>query len=458
MGGVALLLRICLSEPSKATTDHETRSATSPSSLLPSWIRNSAALNLFFLFLFSLLYEVASIGVMKIISKFYLSVTSQDIHLFLNCLVQALLLVTLISIFKSFKIYYSDRIALQCRYKIVRYLHENYIGAAGAGYLIQERRDIIDHPDQRATQDVDRLTKEMSSFLVNVMSLPGILLFYTIYLWLTVGPFAPLMCYLYFLIGSFCSYFQARALIPLVYEQEKLEGAFRASHVNYQSNIESIALLKGEQDEERRLNRHFDSLVSKVSEIMNQELWLNLIVNWFSYLGAIINYAVIGASVLYFSQNSHSAESDLASELASGSYACLYLISGLTTLLSTYESISKICALSNRVVELIEAVQQRKALSSDMRSLRSLPFPPHVAEVELTHPPPLSNEVISPLGAMLRDNSETLLLKIENFKFSFPANAAQCGLTLEVRRGRRFSSLPLSPDISLFLDLSLSLS
>jgi ABC-type uncharacterized transport system fused permease/ATPase subunit len=428
------------SSSEKEYYSHPTEKATGVNNGAPQWLTHSSSSQIFFLFLFSLLYEIFSIGIMKMISKFYQSVSSQDSQLFVNSLLQSLALITVISIFKSLKVYYSQRIALKSRYILIQTIHHSYIGHHGVSYLVQQQHPHIDNPDQRITQDVDRFTQEIATFLMNSITIPCILLFYTIYLWLTLGYFAPLMCYLYFVLGTVCSYLQARALIPLVYEQEKLEGDFRSRHVNYQSNIESITLLRGERDEEHRVNRTFSLLLGIGSEIMKQELHLNLIVNWFSYFGSIVNYAVVGASVLYFSKNADSAESDLASQLAAGSYACLYLISGLTTLLTTYESMSKICALSNRVVELIDVIEEHQpsATSSAEKSTHcSSPLTINHSEVELVPP---GDQLSSLPSALTYPVAELPIVRITNFTFFFPSTQRQCVINFELRRGTLFTS------------------
>lgn len=429
------ILRICWFSSIEINSDYNTSSSSpsSPHPLLPLWLTShSIPYNFFYLFLFSIFYEISSIGIMKIISKFYFSVSSQNHQLFLHCLWQSLLLITIISIFKSLKIYYCERIAIQSRYKLTNYLHYHLIGKHGICYFLQyENKNKIDNPDQRITQDIDKLTQEISTFLMNVISIPAILLFYSIYLWLTIGFFAPMMCYLYFIIGSLCSYFQAKRLVPLVYEQEKLEGNFRAGHVNYQTHLPSITLLRGEKDEEFRLQRNFSFLVKIASDIMKQELYLNLIVNWFSYFGSIVNYAVIGASVLYFSQLSNSSESDLASSLAAGSYACLYLISGLTTLLSTYESLSKIAALSSRVVELIEvtSLSRQRSEKVNQQGINRHFDEPQEQELELvSHSQDISIQSTSHV-------TNSPLIHVTKHTFTLPCRGIRCDVNFALTKG-----------------------
>lgn len=93
-----------------------------------------------------------------------------------------------------------------------------------------------------------------------------------------------------------------------------------------------------------------------------------------------VNYAVIGLAILYIqhshrkltmtnstdgdsaiegdtaSTNSSLSEAEIASLIASGSYACLYLISAFSTILASFESISELIALGSRVLELSDAL------------------------------------------------------------------------------------------------------
>lgn len=74
-----------------------------------------------------------------------------------------------------------------------------------------------------------------------------------------------------------------------------------------------------------------------------------------------VNYVVVGGAIfcMYGRTDSSSispddSEADLASKLAEGSYACLYLISALSTLISSSESASEAAGLARRVAELLD--------------------------------------------------------------------------------------------------------
>jgi hypothetical protein len=308
----------------------------------------------------SFAFEFASIAIMGVISRFYLSVSGRDLNLFMKCLWKSLIVISVVSAMKSLKTYFTERCALEMREQMVKFLHENCIDKEMIAYnaiVINQ----IENMDQRITQDLYRLTTDGAKLVADVVTAPAVILFYSCYLWRVVGFLPPVACFVYFMLGSMCSYFQARKLIPLVYTQEVYEGQFRLLHMQFIANIEAITLLGGEYSEGKRLSKAFDGLTIMVRNVIDAQLPLYLVVNWFSYCGSIVNYAVVGVSVLYLTRRNDSmadgsadpsSSADIASLLAEGSYACLYLISGFSALVEAFETGSRVLALSKRVCEL----------------------------------------------------------------------------------------------------------
>lgn len=322
-------------------------------------------INFILLIIVSFAFEISSIAIMKVISRFYFSVTSRDFELFLTCLWRSLIVISVVSAMKSLKTYFTEVCALEWRASLVKFLHENCINKAMVAYnAITINR--LENMDQRITQDLYRLTADAAKLVADVATAPAVIIFYSYYLWRKVGFIPPVACFVYFLLGSLCTYLQARKLIPRVYLQEMCEGRFRLLHSQFISNIEAIALLGGEHSEWKRMSKSFGHLVEIVRDVINTQLPLYLIVNWFSYFGAIVNYAVVGASVLYVMRkdsiehgdgDDSLSSSDTASLLAEGSYACLYLISGFSTLLEASQTTSRVLALCTRVCELARSCE-----------------------------------------------------------------------------------------------------
>jgi ABC-type multidrug transport system fused ATPase/permease subunit len=73
-----------------------------------------------------------------------------------------------------------------------------------------------------------------------------------------------------------------------------------------------------------------------------------------------VNYLVVGTAVLVYYSNrppsAEASEAELASKLAEGSYACMYLLSALSTLLASAEALSEVLGLLRRVEELLSCM------------------------------------------------------------------------------------------------------
>lgn len=51
---------------------------------------------------------------------------------------------------------------------------------------------------------------------------------------------------------------------------------------------------------------------------------------FFDYLGSIINYAAVGAAILYLSKADGRSEAEISALVARSSYSCLYLINAFS--------------------------------------------------------------------------------------------------------------------------------
>ena len=110
-------------------------------------------------------------------------------------------------------------------------------------------------------------------------------------------------------------------------KQERLEGGFRYLHASFRSAIETIALYGGWVVEENRASqvRHppthppthllhppthppiqaFARVYSNRLLLIKHHFPLYLSTSFFDYLGSVINYAAVGASVLWLSSTTH---------------------------------------------------------------------------------------------------------------------------------------------------------
>ena len=325
--------------------------------------------------------EIFAVQLMDILSQFYMAVSSNDTELFVKTLLRALVVTSCIALFKALTLYSADYLALEWRKKLITYLHELYVNDKTAYVILvgngsnhmdtsfmndtksigkdgttshqsickeesSNQGTAIENPDQRITQDVERFCHQTSLLFSTILITPGLILFYGIYLYQLFGFIAPLSCVLYFLLSALITIIFSRSLAQTIYNQELLEGNLRLQHAQYRHNIEAIALLHGSVYEFKYLQHAFQELYINQQKLIQLKLPLYILTNWFSYFGAIVNYSVIGISILYMNQHMHSTtSSERAALMAKGSYACLYLISAFTTILTSTELITEVLGI-----------------------------------------------------------------------------------------------------------------
>ena len=240
------------------------------------------------LILAAICHEIFSISIMGVISNFYYAISQRDKNLFLECLVKSIGVITLVSFFKSLRKYFMEASALQWRINLVEELQLMYFQPLLAYDVLNGLHGtVVNDPDQRITQDVDKLATLLAKLMDKLATVPGLILFYSLYLFLYFGWITPCMCYLYFIIASLACCTLTRSLSYMIYIQEKYEGELRQAHFTYRLFIESIAFLRGENAEQVHVNKIFGNVVMNSRKIVAKHLALYLVTDWFSHLGSV---------------------------------------------------------------------------------------------------------------------------------------------------------------------------
>lgn len=316
------------------------------------------------LILSAILHEVSAAFIMFVISDFYKSISSLNKDLFIQAIMRSLFVVVIVSFFKSLILFATESCALQWRIDLVFFLHYHYFDKNRTAFKLLYMPDSFSEPldncDQRITQDVLELTLRMSQLLTKMLTVPGIIVYYTYSLWNSFSWFAPTLCYVYFLVSSTVSVSVVKMLAGLIFQQEIYEANFRFKHAYFRINIDSISFLRGEPYEGNKMENSFEHIQLNQSKLINRRFVLHLLTNWFSYIGTIVNYVAIGVSIFaaakYASQPPNPEE--IAASFSRGSYACLYLISAFSMIFDSYALLSEIFGYSRRISGLVQAMRR----------------------------------------------------------------------------------------------------
>jgi putative ATP-binding cassette transporter len=167
----------------------------------------------------------------------------------------------------------------------------------------------VDNPDQRISDDLrDFTTTSLSlglDFISNVVTLFSFMfVLYSIsgaitVFGLRIPGYMLYVALLYSLAGTFFTHLIGRKLVPLSFNQQRLEADFRYSLIRVRENPEAIALYNGEADENGTLNERFQFVRNNFWAIMRRTKMLNFFTIGFNQIANI--FPLLVALPRYFS-------------------------------------------------------------------------------------------------------------------------------------------------------------
>lgn len=242
---------------------------------------------------------------------FYNSLQNKDLPEFYELLWRFTGLAVVFIIASVYQLYFNQMLQIRWR----RWLTDHYLKdwiAERTYYRLQLAGD-TDNPDQRIADDlaqfVDRTLNLTLGFMSAVVTLGS---FLTI-LWglsgamsVTLGGstieiqgYMVWVALIYAVVGTWLMHLIGRPLIPLNFEQQKVEANFRFSLVRFRENAEGIALHRGEAGEIRGLRERFGAVATNWWEIMKRQKKLTWFRAGYSQIAVIFPFVV--AAPRYFS-------------------------------------------------------------------------------------------------------------------------------------------------------------
>ena len=166
-----------------------------------------------------------------------------------------------------------------------------------------------DNPDQRISDDLDRLTESTLSFGVDFLSNVVAFVSFSQILWSLSGvmPLFGLnipgsLLYLaiaYAVVGTLVSHWVGRPLAGLEFNRQRVEADFRFGLVRVRENAEGVALYSGEQAEQAGLASRFAAVVANWYALIRRRKYLNIVTNAYDQAAVIFPFLI--AAPRYFS-------------------------------------------------------------------------------------------------------------------------------------------------------------
>ncbi|KAM3861190.1 lysosomal cobalamin transporter ABCD4-like [Diretmus argenteus] len=301
--------------------------------LFPSWTSQNALM--FATLLCITLTEqliIYQVGVLP--SQFYKVLADKDYTGFKNLVGLAAVLILLNSTLKSCDQYICSQMYVSWRQTLTESLHAAYFQGR-VYYTLNVLREDVDNPDQRISQDAERLCKQMSTMASRLIVSPFTLTYYTYHCFHSTGWIGPVSIFGYFVIGTIANKILMGPIVATLFEQEKLEGDFRFKHMQIRVNAESAAFYRAGKVEHMRTDRRLQTLLYTQRSLMNKELWL------------------YSKTILHTRTHVCLAVGALISKNA---FVCIYLINGFTQLIDLSTTLSDVAGYTHRIGELREVM------------------------------------------------------------------------------------------------------
>ena len=168
-----------------------------------------------------------------------------------------------------------------------------------------------DNPEQRIEQDCATFTQQTLSISLGLLLQIMTLITFAAVLWnlsggfvlpifggITIPGYMMWAAIAYALVGSTATYLIGRPLVRVNFQLERYNADFRYRMVRIRENAESIALYRGEQDEERRLRSAFARIFETWWSLMTYNKRLAWLTSFYGQAASI--FPIIVAAPQYF--------------------------------------------------------------------------------------------------------------------------------------------------------------
>ncbi|XP_076441567.1 lysosomal cobalamin transporter ABCD4-like isoform X2 [Babylonia areolata] len=341
---------------------------------LCSWMFPSmcsrAAIMTYFLLLLSFLEQVLIYFIGVIPSEYLQILGNSNKQAFTTHTIRSVFLILAEAFTASMITFVASRLYISWRHSLCRKLHQSYFSSI-LYYHVNVVDGTVDNPDQRITQDVDRLSDTFSKVFVPLIISPFKIGYYMYKASSATGYIGPVSVLVFFVIFTIINKFLMTPVIHYVYQQEQREGNFRFKHMQMRVCAESAAFYRAGKVEEVKANQKLDQLISTQKRLINWELALNFSTKSADYLGSILSYIAI-AFPIFLGDYKDLSPTEVSALISKNAFVSIYLINCFTTLIDQANSVTDMAGTAHRIGQLAEVMGR---LRSDQEQQEGRGFP-----------------------------------------------------------------------------------
>ena len=182
-------------------------------------------------------------------------------------------------------------------------------------YKLQLADKNTDNPDQRIAEDLNMFVSSTIVLIIGTATDLAMMISFGVVLWqlssavdITIMGMSihlpdGYMCYLallYAILGTALTFYLGKPLVKLNFRQQRYEADFRFSLIRVRENSESIALYKGEEEENKYLRQSFSDLVANYIKLIVCTKRLGFLTLGYSQTAVI--FPMLISAPLYFAK------------------------------------------------------------------------------------------------------------------------------------------------------------
>ena len=207
----------------------------------------------------------------------------------------------------------------------------------------------IDNPDQRIAEDINTFTQKSLFFGLILMGSLIQLTAFSRVLW-SISHELVYFLVLYATLGTLITLWVfGKPLTLLNFRQLRREADLRFALIRVRENAESIALYRGEDQEQQQVRRRFVSAFDNFNQLIHRQFFLNLFQYAYSMLTLVLPSAIIAAHVL-------SGEMEVGRAVqAAGAFTAV--LAAISLVVDNFESLTRFAAGVDRLDAFYQTLQ-----------------------------------------------------------------------------------------------------
>ncbi len=247
-------------------------------------------------------------------NRFWDAIQNYNLPIFKAELLYFCILVTILVLVQNYQSYFRQMLSIHWRRWLTDSVMQDWMNK-GNYYRLQLTDKKTDNPDQRIAEDINQFVQLTLDLSIGILTDVATLGTFLAILWSLSTPqsielgsfhfvlpagYLVWLAMLYAGMGTLLTFIIGRPLVRLNFNQQRYEADFRYSLVRLRENAESVALYKGEQEEEKLLSNRFSALVGNYLNLIVRQKYLGFFIS--SYNQTSVIFPILIAAPLYFAK------------------------------------------------------------------------------------------------------------------------------------------------------------